>query len=77
MSEWIKCTDRLPEIDKYVLCYVASNFPEQRFRILKLYIYQWSQKGIIKSMPMFSEGHRSWNVQDISHWCELPEVPNE
>jgi len=75
MSEWIKCTDQLPDIDKYVLCFIASHFPEQRFRILKLYIYQSSQKGIIKYMPMFTDGFSSWHVQDISHWCELPKSP--
>lgn len=76
MGEWIKCTDCLPEKDQEVLCYIASKFPEKRFRILRLYIYTWTEKGIDKFMPMFRDGFSSWNVCDISHWKELPEAPH-
>jgi len=74
--KWIKVEDKLPEVDKWVLCFLPNiHFHGELILSMKLYFHEWLEKGEIKKMPMFSNIDRSWRLSDVTHWMPLPEVP--
>ena len=55
MSEWISLKDRLPEIDQWVLVFFPKNhFYGDLILSLRFYYHNWTEKGEIKRMAMFS-----------------------
>jgi len=62
MSEWIKCSERLPERGKRVLMYSPNN--------------EESDTGAI-SVQMGWVAHNKLNVHGITHWMPLPDKPEE
>lgn len=65
---WIKCTDRLPELNKEVLIYFNGCFIS--------YLRQYDFKGNIRKAWMDCE-NTNFKWEDITHWMPLPEPPND
>lgn len=66
MSEWIKCSDRLPEIG-YIVLYFSSDL---KLGIGAGYLESdgsWNQDVSIES--------RSIEIHDVTHWQLLPDPP--
>ena len=78
MTEWIKCIDRLPEIDKHVLIYVTpiGKYPESEGIYTGYYekahsSYRWLIRHEVSGYE--------WDeiYPKVTHWAELPEVPHD
>ena len=69
MSNWIKCSDQLPELDIDVLVYHAGSF------YIASRIYNYDLEKECDSYIWYID---SWVLYpDIKFWQLLPEVPNE
>lgn len=67
--EWIKCSERMPEVGMSVLMYRGYGVIAGRYTSNK---YAKTEKGRI---PRFENFH---GIQhDITHWMPLPEPPAE
>jgi len=76
MTEWINVKDKPPKFDTWVLCYMAKGIEEgHRIKALKYYEHCWSQSGEHLKIPMFTDVHRSWIAESVTHWMPLPKVP--
>lgn len=76
--QWIKCCDKLPEEDSWVLCYLTKNCVEEPIILsLQFYFYKWKESGEIKLTPMFKSIGRSYLLNDITHWMPLPTPPKD
>lgn len=74
MSEWIKCSRELPQLDKWVLCSIKSMFTRSPMLVLKAYIYA---KGTNYEKIMFKSDDKSWRAEEIDSWMPLPNPPQE
>lgn len=63
--EWIKCSDRLPEKSKHVLCYYGVKSP------LRGYMHEG------KWYLYFYGGVEESYMHNVTHWMPLPEPPTE
>ena len=74
MSEWIKCSEKLPEKGKVVL--IASVNPNDPINN-EMYV-GWIEKFGIEDKPCWQY---SWccgcYASDITHWKELPKLTGE
>lgn len=64
MTEWHKCSDKLPENDRAILCYTDSND-------IMTGIYAYNQ------FYLSDEAWQCLNNVLITHWTELPEAPHD
>lgn len=64
MTEWIKCTDRLPEIGQSVLAIDKDNY----FKIVTLWKYSSN------SLPLWAY-HNDRDDEEPTHWMPLPDLP--
>ena len=73
MSEWIKCSDRLPNKDQKVLFYVLDRE--------KMYAGYFTKDHRCCSLPSekFVENLGDWwfDEETITHWMPLPKLPEE
>lgn len=68
MSEWIKCSERMPPQGEMVICY-SSYYQQVQNMTLRLSNERW-----------WSDIDGDWqglHKDVISHWMPLPEPPNE
>lgn len=79
-SEWIKCSERLPNVGDCALFYFPMSWDNKPKMItLILYDYKWKQEGkeqCIKMLRTLDLG-KSYRIEDCSHWQELPEPPKD
>lgn len=75
-SEWVKCSNFLPEKDQEVLCFLTGHLGKKIY-VLQFYIYKYTESGTIKEMPMFKSIDRSFRLEDVTHWRELPKEPDD
>ena len=76
--QWIKCSDRLPEKNRWVLCYLPNLFYEEsKIFSLQFFIYTWSENEKLTDMPIFKNIDRSYRLDDVSHWMPLPAPPKD
>jgi hypothetical protein len=75
MSEWIKCSDRLPEFNKPVLLYLKSRLKG---------IADVITDGIIKENFIYGTNNRDFMTRfynesfyDLEYWASLPELPKD
>ena len=66
MSDWIKCSERMPPIGKDVLVYVRTWYSHN-----VQFAYRYSES--IWSIPQ----HCGVNNDSVSHWMPLPDPPKE
>jgi hypothetical protein len=73
MNNWIKCSDRIPEIrDDSVLVYFADNDS-----IDMVHIHDYFKDitaGKIDGVQQYTKWYKS---QKVTHWMELPDRPEE
>ena len=64
MSQWIKCSDRMPEFDEVVLCgfWAKRSIGERKFK--------WE-------FQYFTKRSQDFDREMITHWMPLPEPPND
>jgi hypothetical protein len=67
--EWIKCSERLPEDDKYVLVW-DGNINLDNFPFYEIAAYRTFNNG-----SFFISG--PYVLQKITHWMPLPNPPQE
>ena len=65
MSEWIKCSDRLPDEDDIYLVYIVANNMPKNKSIITLYYTNLTKRFIYGSDNLFT----------VTHWMPLPEPP--
>lgn len=71
MSEWIKCSDRLPDIEQRVLAISEESSEEENMHV------GWREK------DRFHEKGWYWTHYDylewyrVTHWMPLPQEPTE
>lgn len=68
--KWIKCTEKLPPECEPVLIYV----PNQGSTVAYL-VYSSSKSPIQYVIVDFDEFEQYLNLNDVTHWMELPEPP--
>lgn len=66
--EWIACSERLPPLGQRVLGAVSGGSAGP---------WVW---GVIRwendpGMGGWHDGDQSWDLEDVSHWAEMPELP--
>jgi Protein of unknown function (DUF551) len=71
--KWIKCSERLPEIDQTVLCFMEG----LSMRVLMLISYKWKERGLERQMPLFKDLDRSFDVESVNSWMPLPDPPKD
>lgn len=70
MSEWIKCSDRLPEINGNYLVYDGEE--------IWMTSYKWHRKeGNILGFGLFFKTDPPYVSGEITHWMPLPKPPEE
>lgn len=74
MSEWVKCSDRMPELGEWVLCSIKSMFTRAPMLVLKAYIYA---KDTQYEKMMFKSDDKTWRIEEIERWMPLPPPPKE
>jgi len=78
MTEWIKCSERVPDNSRQVLV-TASGLIGLTFWD-KDYKCWWSNSDITDYIDLYAVGFE-YNIECISeqitHWAELPEAPND
>lgn len=62
--EWIKCSDRLPEMNRWVLCYGQNHF-------------NLTGGFIVQSWMAHTNKDLDWFSVMFTHWMPLPEPPNQ
>ncbi len=69
--EWIKVTERMPEVQKRVLLYYdggAIDIGRLKWHERKV---EQTEFGVeIKYNTRWTHGHQDYNI-DVTHWCEL------
>jgi hypothetical protein len=60
LTHWIKCSDRLPDTEEYVLTYCDNGYP----KIIKDALSQTSKQWLVAS-----------STRQPSHWMPLPSPP--
>lgn len=71
MTKWINVKDGLPEDFKEVLTYFeGGGITVCELRDKELYPWRWY-------VVDFDEGETCWRMDQITHWAELPEPPND
>ena len=70
MSEWIKTTERLPELKKPVLVYLGP-FKEQSFAWREnSQTTEYKDRWITMGDIIYKDGF-------VTHWMELPDAPEQ
>jgi len=69
MTEWIKCSDRLPEKDGVYKCFTTFGGG-----LTHHYSFLNDRKRFISEED---DDYDPDPVDDITHWMELPEAPHE
>ncbi|GHU78712.1 hypothetical protein AGMMS49992_29850 [Clostridia bacterium] len=78
MSEWIKCSDRLPQYDEPVLMHVTHNDQQDIcFGCLKRGRARWGDIWEITSFKCRRHNLVVDRLEDVSHWQPLPQPPKE
>lgn len=68
MTEWIKCSERLPPKNKIVLIYSSGVLTKGVHSAKLIDLDHW--------VPPFQD-HRFPEYINITHWAELPEAPHD
>jgi len=73
MGEWIKCSEQLPEIGDWVLCYAPNE---------DIFTAAYSRTFPVSYAPGYVDHWNSGHCcgrehNDPTHWMKLPETPNE
>ncbi len=63
MTEWIKCSDRMPEEGREVLACLVAGYSDPRAR-------QMSFEGRV-----WCSGACDYDVDEVTHWMPLPSPP--
>lgn len=66
-DEWIKCSDRMPEVGQDVIGWNGFAIRQVRYRINT---YARTEKG---RLPRFESGNGIWH--GVTHWTPLPAAP--
>lgn len=74
--EWIKCSDRLPEIDKKVLTLIENSRVIGEFIGDEWIEHYWIDIPKKRFMNSYSDLQQYVN-ENITHWMPLPEIPKE
>lgn len=69
MSEWIKCSERMPDKDSKVIAYTSFG------QIIFGMHYRWKKYELQALDPLVSEC-TSWQGS-VTHWMPLPEPPTD
>lgn len=70
MSEWIKCSERMPEIGRRVLIVQHGKY------VSSATLYQWEAAKTEKGRKPRFEDFRGI-VSDVTHWQPLPSPPED
>lgn len=70
MSEWIKCSDRLPENNMNVIVYDGDDYFFANFEEIK-------DKRLKKRKGYFNICGDEFYVNEITHWMPSPKPPEE
>ena len=73
MSEWVKCSDKLPDDCDCVLIYC----PITHSQAVAYLIYDIDRIPITFIINDFDESDQTIHVEDISHWMKLPPPPKK
>lgn len=80
--KWIKCSDRLPPVNKYVLgYYCGGNWHHSKddpnrevvMRVIEDGTHNPNNRNAGYGWDTFGPKHHF--AADISHWCEIPSAP--
>lgn len=80
MNDWIKCTDRLPDIYDFVLVFAdnqGTNEPKP-FSIARHNDDKWEFINHTAPMPNYGaymDMEYNMDSDDVTHWMPLPEFP--
>ena len=71
MSTWIKCSDRMPEECEHVLIYC----PAITCMTVAYLIYGHGAQPVCFYIVDFDEYDQIANLDEITHWVQLPKPP--
>ncbi len=77
MSEWIKCSDRLPEFNIQVLCF-DPNHTEAKIYVVKLEkenFYELDKCKLGHAQRWIEASGESYFTWKPTHWMSLPALP--
>jgi hypothetical protein len=74
MSEWIKCSDRLPEDRQKVLARILYYTDYPTFRDFTDFI---TVLRFTKRCGGYWEADSNYNLEQVTHWMPLPPPPTE
>ena len=77
--EWIKCSDRLPDLYQWVL---VTNSPKgtgepRCINLFRLTDRNWESLSMIVESPTFSDIIGDLFYEDVTHWMPLPQPPKD
>ncbi|HQT82055.1 MAG TPA: DUF551 domain-containing protein [Ferrovaceae bacterium] len=80
MSNWISVKDRLPALTKAEYKWECS---EWVLGVITTDLYNFKFHAIVicekyeNKEPQFSDGENKYDLNDVTHWMPLPELPKE
>ena len=80
MSEWIKCSDRLPELNETVDIWISGESAGRMTDMGRVFVddadgWLWvAMEGIDEGDALEEFGHE---MDDVTHWQPLPAPPTE
>ena len=71
-TKWRKCSEKLPDVDEYVICYGDDGWNGGGFAMLKIS----SKKGVFGER-LWTDGNDTFPIDSVTHWRPMPEAPKE
>ncbi len=75
MTEWIKCSDRLPDVGKWVL--VFSEKSENEYIITSCYLSTSIRYHVLWNLISSGCGCCDCDLQNVTHWMPLLDKPTK
>lgn len=75
MSEWIKCSERLPEEYVIVICY-AKHYDDENFSVRPGWCWKQDDKHKWVTSVIGTNGVDG-QIDEVTHWMPLPSPPED
>lgn len=77
MSKWIKCSDRLPNVNEWVLAFGNYGNGDTNGIALTCYFFDEDKQKYYWKLLSSGCGCCDTDMKNVSHWMPEPKAPNE